>query len=110
MAGHDPTLALLIGGRSGSGKSSVAHEIHKQLSSAGVMHACVEGDNLDLAYPPPWGRGLAEQNLAALGSSVSITAVLLTARDATIRGRWRPGRSAAGFRPTWNEAGPERSS
>jgi hypothetical protein len=117
MAGHDPTLALLIGGRSGSGKSSVAYEIHEQLSSAGVMHVCIEGDNIDLAYPPPWERGLAEQNLAAmwrnyralgyrriiytntvsvlhieelaaaLGSNVSITAVLLTARDATIRGR-----------------------
>ncbi len=44
---HDPTFALFLGGRSGSGKSSVAYEIHDQLSSSGVMHACIEGDNLD---------------------------------------------------------------
>lgn len=109
--------AVLIGGRSGSGKSSVAAEMHAQLSQAGVMHACIEGDNLDLAWPPPWEHGLAEQNLAAmwrnyralgcrrviytntvsvlharelaraLGTEVLITAVLLTAGDATIRAR-----------------------
>jgi len=53
MVSHDATFALFIGGRSGSGKSSVAGEIHEQLSSRGVMHACIEGDNLDLAHPPP---------------------------------------------------------
>lgn len=103
--------------RADSGKSSVAYEIHDQLSSSGVMHACIEGDNLDLAYPPPWEHGLAAQNLAAmwrnyralgyrrliytntvsvlhagelaaaLGGEPTITGVLLTANDATIHDR-----------------------
>ena len=30
------------------------------------MHAVIEGDNLDLAYPPPWQHGLAEANLRAM--------------------------------------------
>jgi hypothetical protein len=58
--------ALLIGGRSGAGKSSVGEQIHVQLSAAGVWHCLIEGDNLDLAYPPPWEHGLAERNLAAM--------------------------------------------
>lgn len=57
---------LFIGGRSGAGKSSVANELHAQLSVAGVQHCVIEGDNLDLAYPPPWEHGLAERNLAAI--------------------------------------------
>jgi energy-coupling factor transporter ATP-binding protein EcfA2 len=51
---------LLIGGRSGSGKSSIANELHYLLSEREVMHAVIEGDNLDLAYPKPWRHGLAE--------------------------------------------------
>lgn len=58
--------ALLIGGRSGVGKTSVAYEIHAQLSAAGVWHCLIEGDNLDLAYPPPSEHRLAERNLAAM--------------------------------------------
>jgi hypothetical protein len=60
------TEALLIGGRSGAGKSTVGYEIHAQLSAAEVWHCLIEGDNLDMAYPPPWEHGLAEQNLAAM--------------------------------------------
>lgn len=40
---------LLIGGRSGVGKSTVAAEVHRQLSEYGVHHAWIEGDNLDMA-------------------------------------------------------------
>jgi hypothetical protein len=58
--------ALFLGGRSGVGKSSVGSEIHAQLSAAGVRHCLIEGDNLDLAYPPPWEHSLAERNLAAI--------------------------------------------
>jgi ABC-type dipeptide/oligopeptide/nickel transport system ATPase component len=108
---------LLLGGRSGVGKSSVAAEIHVQLSAAGVRHCLIEGDNLDLAYPPPWQHGLAERNLAAMwgnyrvlgyrrliytntmsvrfagaltaamGDDPQVTAVLLTADDNTARQR-----------------------
>jgi hypothetical protein len=109
--------ALFIGGRSGVGKSSVGNEMHAQLSAAGVKHCLIEGDNLDLAYPPPWEHNLAERNLAAMwgnyralgyrrmiytntvsvrftgrlaaamGDSPRIIAVLLTAGDATARQR-----------------------
>lgn len=57
---------LFIGGRSGIGKSSVASELHARLSARRVKHAVIEGDTLDLAYPPPWEHGLAEKNLGAL--------------------------------------------
>ncbi len=57
---------LFVGGRSGVGKSSIASEMHARLSAGGITHCVIEGDNLDLAYPPPWEHGLAEQNLAAM--------------------------------------------
>jgi hypothetical protein len=108
---------LFLGGRSGAGKSSVGTEIHVQLSAAQVRHCLIEGDNLDLAYPPPWEHGLAERNLAAMwgnyrslgyrrliytntvsvrfvgaltaamGDDPRVTAVLLTADDGTARER-----------------------
>ncbi|MEV4136552.1 adenylyl-sulfate kinase [Dactylosporangium sp. NPDC049742] len=111
------TDVLFLGGRSGVGKSSVALELHAQLSAAGVRHCVVEGDNLDLAYPPPWEHHLAERNLAAMwanyralgyrrliytntvsvrqvsaltaamGDDPRVTAVLLTSSDATARTR-----------------------
>ena len=58
--------ALFLGGRSGSGKSSVGYEIQAQLSVARVQHCLIEGDNLDMAWPPQWEHGLAERNLAAM--------------------------------------------
>ena len=108
---------LFIGGRSGVGKSSVGNEIHIQLAALGLRHCFIEGDNLDMAYPPPWEHGLAERNLsamwrnytsigysrliyvntasvqvvdelvAAMGDDPRVTAVLLTATDATARER-----------------------
>ncbi|MBD8057607.1 ATPase [Cellulomonas sp. JH27-2] len=104
---------LVIGGRSGVGKSSVASALHDLLAAARVRHAVVEGDALDLAWPPPWEHRLAERNLravwtgyrdlghrrlvytntvsvlqaddlaAAMGDDPHVTAVLLTADDAT---------------------------
>jgi cytidylate kinase len=60
------TEVLMIGGRSGCGKSTVGSELHAQLSAARVPHCLIEGDNLDMAYPPPQEHRLAEQNLAAM--------------------------------------------
>lgn len=60
---------LLIGGRSGVGKSTVGAEVSVQLAAARVRHALIEGDNLDWAYPPPGEHGLAERNLAAMWSN-----------------------------------------
>lgn len=57
---------LLIGGRSGVGKSTVAFALHDLLSASGVQHAVVEGDALDLAYPAPWEQHMAERNLRAI--------------------------------------------
>ncbi len=59
---------LLIGGRSGVGKTSVGAEIFARLSRLEVRHCLIEGDNLGQAYPAPHRQGidLAEQNLAAM--------------------------------------------
>ncbi len=57
---------LFIGGRAGTGKTSVASALHELLSVQRVQHAVIEGDNLDLAFPAPWEHGLAEQNLQAI--------------------------------------------
>lgn len=57
---------LLIGGRSGVGKSTVAFALHDLLSARGVQHAVIEGDALDLAYPAPWEQQMAERNLKAI--------------------------------------------
>jgi hypothetical protein len=56
---------MFLGGRAGAGKSSIGYEIHTQLSAARVRHCLIEGDNLDMAYPPS-EHGLAERNLAAI--------------------------------------------
>ncbi|QIS07305.1 hypothetical protein F5X71_10255 [Nocardia brasiliensis] len=62
----DQSEALFLGGRSGVGKSRVGLAVHAALAAAQVRHALIEGDTLDLAYPPTWEHGLAEQNLAAM--------------------------------------------
>ncbi len=108
---------MFIGGRSGVGKSTVGAEVHEQLTRRDVAHAFIEGDNLDMAHPPPWEHQLAEKNLAAMwnnyrslgyrhlvytntvsvlvtddlveamGDKPSATAVLLCADDDTARER-----------------------
>ena len=55
---------LVIGGRSGVGKSSVGFEIAAQLESADIAHAYLEGDCMDWVYPKK--PGLAEKNLSAI--------------------------------------------
>jgi broad-specificity NMP kinase len=60
------TQVLLIGGRSGSGKTQAASELHALLAREDVRHAVIEGDYLDLAHPTPWEHHLAERNLAAV--------------------------------------------
>ncbi|UJP41478.1 ATPase [Cellulomonas palmilytica] len=108
---------MLIGGRSGVGKSTVAHALHALLTAADVRHAVIEGDYLDLAHPAPHAERLAERNLRAvwsayrdlgyrrlvytntvspqyaddlalaMGDAPRVTAVLLTADDATAHER-----------------------
>ncbi len=108
---------IVIGGRSGVGKSTVALALHDLLAALDIKHAIVEGDYLDLAHPPAWEHRLAEQNLAAIwanyrrvgyrrlvytntaavlnvpaitkamGGAVSVTSVLLRASDPVAAGR-----------------------
>ncbi|MFC5662594.1 hypothetical protein ACFP3U_06305 [Kitasatospora misakiensis] len=116
-----PFEALLIGGRSGVGKSTIGWEISAQLQDLRIAHCLIEGDNLDQAFPAPADdparAKMTEANLAALwhnyaalgyrrliytntvsvlepdliaramGGTPRITAVLLTADDATARQR-----------------------
>jgi len=116
-AADERSHVVLVGGRSGVGKTSVAHALHALLAAADVRHAVVEGDYLDLAHPAPHAERLAERNLravwsayrelgyrrlvytntvspqyaddlaAAMGDSPRVTAVLLTADDATAHER-----------------------
>ncbi|RMI39999.1 P-loop NTPase family protein [Streptomyces triticirhizae] len=62
--------ALLVGGRSGVGKTTVGWEISALLRAARVAHCLVEGDNLDQAFPAPADdphrARMTEANLAAL--------------------------------------------
>jgi cytidylate kinase len=62
------TDLVLIGGRAGVGKTTVAFEMHAKLGADCVQHAVIEGDNLDMAYPTAWEQGhdLAEANLTAI--------------------------------------------
>ena len=61
---------LLIGGRSGVGKTTAALALHERLRDLQVRHAVVEGDYLDLAAPAPHDAfpdaHLAERNLGAI--------------------------------------------
>ncbi len=61
---------LLLGGRSGAGKTTVAFEVSRQLAAAGVAHCLIEGDNLSHAHPAPIGdprrTELTEDNLRVL--------------------------------------------
>lgn len=68
MARVSRSEVLLVGGPAGVGKTSVAAELHHQLSVQRVQHALIEGDTLDQAWPPPWQQGmaLAEANLASM--------------------------------------------
>lgn len=50
---NDRFSVLLIGGRSGVGKSAVSWEISAQLQEAAVSHCFIEGDFLDQAHPAP---------------------------------------------------------
>ncbi|MFS0700396.1 ATPase [Cellulomonas sp. 179-A 4D5 NHS] len=115
--GTDASHLVVLGGRSGVGKTTTALALHALLRADDVRHAVVEGDNLDLAWPPPWEHGLDLRNLAAvwanyrelgyrrlvytntvsvlaagalaaaMGDSPAVTAVLLTGADDVVDAR-----------------------
>ncbi|GHF41739.1 putative kinase [Deinococcus metalli] len=130
---------LFLGGRAGSGKTSVASALHELLSARQVKHAVIEGDTLDLAWPPPWEHGLAATNLralwtnyralgyrrviytnvmsvletdrlaAAMGDSPHVTAVLLDVSDDTMLERLRQRESAASLAAHLERNRPRRA-
>lgn len=61
---------LLIGGRSGVGKTTVAEEVSVLLRTARVAHCVIEGDVLDQVHPAPPGdphrTRITGRNLAAI--------------------------------------------
>ncbi|MCV7358151.1 ATPase [Mycolicibacterium fluoranthenivorans] len=58
--------AIFLGGRSGVGKTTIALEMHAQLTALNLSHCVIDGDFLDMAHPPPWEHRLAERNLATM--------------------------------------------
>jgi hypothetical protein len=66
----DHAEALLIGGRSGVGKSVAGWEVSALLRAAGIQHALIEGDFMGHVHPAPEGdphrSGIVERNLTAV--------------------------------------------
>lgn len=64
------TELVVIGGRSGVGKSTVGYELSTLLEEQHVGHCFIDGDNLDHLVPKPvgdpLGTALTERNLRAL--------------------------------------------
>jgi hypothetical protein len=63
---------LLLGGASGTGKTSVGWEASAVLEAQGVPHCVIDGDTLGHVFPAPEGdpqrSGIVERNLAAVWS------------------------------------------
>lgn len=64
---------IIVSGRSGSGKSSVANEMSQQLRLRGIPHANIDGDNLDALYPEPEGSDVLLANLEAMWTTYTCT-------------------------------------
>ncbi|TRV81373.1 hypothetical protein FKN01_02600 [Streptomyces sp. 130] len=70
---------LLIGGRAGVGKTTVAWEVSARLREAGAVHAVVDGDFMGAVHPAPEGdphRSLiTERNLTAVWANYAALGV-----------------------------------
>ncbi|OKK13747.1 AAA family ATPase [Streptomyces sp. CB02400] len=66
----DRAEVLLVGGRAGVGKTTVAWEVSARLRAAAVSHAIVEGDFMGQVHPAPEGdphrSEITESNLTAV--------------------------------------------
>ncbi|MEV0407593.1 AAA family ATPase [Actinoallomurus sp. NPDC050550] len=66
----DRAEALLIGGRSGAGKTTIGWEVSARLRAAAVSHAILEGDFMGQVHPAPEGdpdrSWITARNLAAV--------------------------------------------
>jgi hypothetical protein len=67
MSRVDRAEVLLLGGRSGVGKTTIGWEVAAQLRAAGIGHAIIEGDFMGQVFPAPVGdpdgSRLVERNL-----------------------------------------------
>lgn len=86
---------LLIGGRSGVGKSTLGWEVSRQLQASGAAHCFIEGDNLDQVFPAPAGdpvrEAISEANLAAMWNNyraLGQTRLVYTNTAAVISAPW----------------------
>ena len=57
---------IIIYGRAGSGKTSVANEMSEQLKRLDIRHAHIDGDNLDAMYPEEPAADMLLPNIAAM--------------------------------------------
>ncbi|WP_017571023.1 AAA family ATPase [Nocardiopsis halotolerans] len=61
---------LLVGGGSGTGKTTVAWEVSEILKRRGIAHCLLEGDYMDQVHPAPADdphrAGITERNVAAV--------------------------------------------
>ncbi|MFD6948956.1 hypothetical protein A6A08_03060 [Nocardiopsis sp. TSRI0078] len=68
-AAHGKHL-LLIGGGSGTGKTTVGWEVSEMLRRRGVAHCLLEGDHMDQVHPAPPGdphrSAITERNVSAV--------------------------------------------
>ena len=86
---------LLIGGRSGVGKSTLGFEASRQMQEAGAPHCFIEGDNLDQIFPAPDGdpirETISEANLRAMWANYRAagqTRLIYTNTAAPISAPW----------------------
>lgn len=70
-------LAIVVTGPVGSGKSTVAAELSRQLEIREVPHALIDMDYLRWVYPAPprdaFAEGLGNRNLAAIWPNIRAT-------------------------------------
>jgi hypothetical protein len=72
----DHAEVLLIGGRSGAGKTTVGWEVSARLRAASVAHAIIEGDFMGQVHPAPPGDPdrleITESNLTAVWANFAL--------------------------------------
>ena len=69
MSPHPEIRVVLLSGRSGVGKSTVAYELSHKMKALEISHIHVDGDNLDAIYPAEKSSDLMLMNLHALWAS-----------------------------------------
>ena len=73
--------AIIISGRSGSGKSTTTYEAAHILKQHGIFHVTIEGDNLDTMYPKGDEGSLLFQNLESVWAAYWAQACALWVRE-----------------------------